>query len=153
MRVDPNLTNPTASPLVACAANYNALCADGSKSAGISSATAGVQVITPGGSSQYAAVIFISHGATGYGSYMAQAAPNSNYGSPILFPSTSTYPPCSPPVGYAQCNSAHNTLTKVYNAPEVVGAADPSDDILTFASRNILVSMFGNASCPTNCNW
>ena len=103
-------------------------------------------VTTPGGASQQAAVIFISHGSTGYGSYFAQAAPNANNGSALPFPSN--YGSCASG-SYAVCNGAQANTAQFYDAQTVVSTTNPYDDILAYADRNTLVSMLGNPGCNT----
>jgi len=106
---------------------------------------------TPNGtttpSSQSAAVIFVSHGALGFGSYFASSQQNFNDGYQLPFPSPVA---CSTLGGYAECNAQGIATTGVfYNAPTVTGGADPYDDMITFADRNMLLSMLGNGGCQT----
>jgi type II secretory pathway pseudopilin PulG len=103
-----------------------------------------ITITTPGGALQEAAVIFVSHGSTGYGSFVA-APRQSGY----LLPFASNYASCSAYGGYAQCNSAANNSTQFYDAPTVISNTDSYDDVLAYADRNTLVSMLGSGSCGT----
>jgi prepilin-type N-terminal cleavage/methylation domain-containing protein len=106
-----------------------------------------VQVITPGGSSATAAVIFVSYGAQGFGSFMASAQQMTTRGVRISFPSAST--PCAGTCfgGFAQCNASAKGF--FCDAPYTVDDTGvfAYDDQLAFADRNTLVSRFGNGSC------
>ncbi|MDR3424867.1 MAG: prepilin-type N-terminal cleavage/methylation domain-containing protein [Alphaproteobacteria bacterium] len=178
MRVDPALTNPancgTASN--SCS-NYifippTALCTTADYSSGYCAAQSGspvgysdkglckynlsaasnavpITVSTPNGTSQKAAVIFVSYGSTGYGSYVAslQQGWQMPFPSPPNNPSSATYNPCSAYSGYPKCNAAGTA--NFVDAMTVVGDTDPYDDVLAYADRNALVSMFGNGACNT----
>ncbi len=151
-------------PLCSCAAAVNGSCApnppgptsqQGLCTANLSKSTGAspISVITPGGATQTAAVIFVSHGLNGFGSYFASQVMGhySQNGSPLPFPAS--MPSCASG-GYAVCNGAIASPTaantnQFYNAPTVIGGSTPYDDILAFADRNSLVSMFGNGSCQT----
>ena len=108
------------------------------------SASNRISVTIPGGATQQAAVIFVSHGVNGYGSFFAQAVNVSSNGATLPF--SSEYASCAAS-GYAQCNAAGTT--QFYDAPAVIGASNPYDDILAYADRNALVSLLGNGSCQT----
>ncbi|MDD4615833.1 MAG: prepilin-type N-terminal cleavage/methylation domain-containing protein [Alphaproteobacteria bacterium] len=156
MRVDPALTNPEkpvpVPPTAPCTASdvSSNICsqlgasAKGLCKAGYSSADRIKVTNTGGGGEQQAAVIFISHGSTGYGSYVATP----KY-SDYLLPFASNYAECSPYGGYAQCNSAERNTAQYYDAPAVIGDTDSYDDVLAYADRNTLVSMLGNGACNT----
>jgi prepilin-type N-terminal cleavage/methylation domain-containing protein len=162
MRVDPALTSlPTSTttvfvpPTALCSATdaTNGYCTTaqaGSSSKGLCKsglATANrIAVTTVNGATQQAAVIFVSHGATGYGSFFAQPVLNGNNGSTLPF--SSGYAACSASGGYAQCNGRPNT-TQFYDSPSFIGDNDSYDDILAYADRNTLVSMLGNGGCAT----
>ncbi|MGE3623685.1 MAG: type II secretion system protein [Bdellovibrionales bacterium] len=128
------------------------------------SKTNSVSIFTPGGTTQKAAVIFISHGVNGYGSYfasaMADAANNMNgcrksfpgaTGAAGFCPPQPTCPAAGPSSCnnsaanscYAQCNAAGNN--KLVDAPP----GGNYDNLLIFADRNALVSMLNSASCQT----
>ena len=135
MRVDPALTiNFNVKP----PAGSSGLCASGL------STTNRISVTTPGGATQKAAVLFVSAGTTGYGAYFAQASSNANNGYTLPF--GTNYAACNAG-GYAQCNAAGTT--QFYDSPAYSGATDSYDDLLTYADRNTLVSLFGNGSCQT----
>lgn len=104
--------------------------------------------------SQPAAVIFVSHGSTGYGSCFAQAKFNANNNYRLPFPAN--YAACSTSGGYSKCNASAGAATcnakdttQFYDAQTTVGSVDPYDDVLAYADRNTLVSMFGNGACNT----
>ncbi len=122
----------------------------------LSSATGAIPIkvtTTKGGPEQKAAVIFISHGSTGYGSFIA--APGDSGCMP--FPPGSYYPPCNGTAGFAQCNAAvseydactPSASAHFYDMPIVASGTDLYDDILAYADRNTLVSMLGNGACNT----
>jgi hypothetical protein len=121
------------------------MCAPSGAGIGQLSKANSIAVATPGANSQFAAVIFVSYGANGYGSF---------YASPVLLhglngvaiPVPSNYPACSAG-GYAACNAAGTN--QFVDAPIVVTGNAPYDDVLAFADRNTLVSMLGNGSCQT----
>ncbi len=99
--------------------------------------------ITP--PSQQAAVIFISYGTTGFGSFFNTVQPNSNNGFRLPIPST--VPDCTNKTGFSRCNADGNAT--YIDAPAAMDGPDPYDDMLAYADRNTLVSMFGNGSCQT----
>ncbi|MBV8061531.1 MAG: hypothetical protein JO253_08430 [Alphaproteobacteria bacterium] len=118
------------------------------------STTGRINVMTPGASTQQAAVVFVSHGSGGYGAYINSLnASNFSYmGCRHLFPSNSNQQACTQTLdctdtrsglGAAKCN-ASGTATFV-NA----SAQQNYDDIMLFADRNTLVSWLGNGSCQT----
>jgi prepilin-type N-terminal cleavage/methylation domain-containing protein len=154
MRVDTALTNPTpifVPPTAPCttadvaSGQYGCTIVGSSVKglckSGLDSTNRITVITTGGGASQPAAVIFVSHGQTGYGSYVA--SPKALGGS---FPFSSNYAACSAN-GYAQCNAADSTT--FYDAPIVVSNTYSYDDVLAYADRNTLVSMLGNGACQT----
>jgi prepilin-type N-terminal cleavage/methylation domain-containing protein len=116
------------------------------------STTAGarpVHVITPGGSSQPAAVLFISYGAQGYGSFMASAQQEFVDGTRMSFPANSFACVNGCAGGFAQCNaSGTGTFCDAAYTVDNTGLFS-YDDVIAFADRNTLVSRFGNGSCQT----
>ncbi len=146
MRVDPFLTVKFTPTLPT---GTTGLC-----QAGLST-TRRINVSVPNGANQKEAVLFISHGSSGYGSYFAQAGASSNNAYPLPF--SGNYAACSASVGYAQCNSAsskyivstYNYATQYYDSPAYTGAGDSYDDLLTYADRNTLVALFGTFACQT----
>ncbi|HUY69187.1 MAG TPA: type II secretion system protein [Alphaproteobacteria bacterium] len=166
MRVDPALTvnpansaNPVgvvppfapctaadlaASPVTASCrlqgASQKGLCRTGLAAAGR------IDVTTPGNANpQQTAVIFVSYGAQGYGSFSASVNLTGTNGAQLPFPSS--MPACSASEGFTRCNAAGTT--QFVDAPITVGGGDPYDDLLAYADRNTLLSMFGNGSCQT----
>ncbi|MDD3030182.1 MAG: type II secretion system protein [Alphaproteobacteria bacterium] len=173
MRVDPaltNLANVVVPPTASCTASDVASGAYGCTTVGASvkglcmaasssnnSALSGVKVtsvtLSGLGATQYAAVLFLSHGSTGYGSYVATTKI-----SDYLRPFDSRFHACNPPTnGFAQCNSAEVNSGQFYDAPIIQNDADASesaaldfyDDLLAYASRNALISMLGNGACSS----
>lgn len=160
MRVDPALTNPVdviVPPTAPCTAQdvesssygcatvgaaIKGLCTPASGSSG--GEDSGVMVTTTGnGATQYAAVLFVSHGSTGYGAYIASPQENGDF---MDFPSS--FAPCNGIYGgYARCNSPKENSRHFYDAPSVVSDFDPYDNVLAYASRNVLISMLGNGAC------
>jgi hypothetical protein len=114
-------------------------------------ATSRINVANSGGGTQQAAVIFVSHGANGYGSYIADSA-GAN-GCRLQFPSAPEAClqalNCSSltGLGAAECNASNTT--QFVNASTVVSSTNPYDDVAVYADRNTLVSMLGNGSCQT----
>ena len=109
------------------------------------SAARPISVSTPSGGNQKVALVFVSHGSTGYGSYIARPK-QSGY----LLPFSSNYAACNPPYGgFSQCNSAERNSTQFYDAQSVISNDDSYDDILAYADRNTLISMLGNGACST----
>lgn len=112
-----------------------------------------VNVQTPGGAAQQAAVVFLSHGSTGYGAFLAGALAYEtgyNGGCRLNFPAVAAA--ClqnlscvSPANGaaYAACNA--DGKNQFFNA----AMQDGYDDMMAFADRNTLVSMLGNGACQT----
>ncbi|MFA5041263.1 MAG: type II secretion system protein [Bdellovibrionales bacterium] len=157
MRVDTGLTNPTPTvvPPTApcteadvtsgyCISSQIGFAVKGLCKKGTASSTVKVTTIMPSekGATQNAAVIFVSHGQAGYGSYAATPAKN---GNPLPFPSN--YLECSAYGGFARCNA--NDDVQFYDAPIVIGDTDPYDDVLAYADRNTLVSMLGSGACAS----
>ena len=154
MRVDPALTvsgfgsvtPPTAPCTAADLAAATPTCAQlNASQKGLCqaklSAAGRVNIQTPGGASQQAAVIFVSHGSKGYGSFQANAMPkliNFQNGSRMSFPAGFACPQ-----NPAVCN-ADGQNHFVNAMPQ-----DGYDDMLVFADRNALVSMLGNGACQT----
>jgi len=103
-----------------------------------------INVQTPGGPVQQAAVIFVSHGANGHGSFVAGAISNGLNGERLPFPGGSLG--CASGVA-EKCNADGDV--NFVNAPHAVGGTNPFDDSLAFMDRNNLVSMLGNGSCHT----
>jgi type II secretory pathway pseudopilin PulG len=115
-----------------------------------------ITVTAPSGGTQQAAVIFVSHGSNGYGSYVASALsnPNGTNGCRLQFPTVAQGCPqaLSCPAGAtglaaAECN-ASGTANFV-NAATQLNGSSTYDDLLAYADRNTLVSMFGNGACQT----
>ncbi|MDX2028815.1 MAG: prepilin-type N-terminal cleavage/methylation domain-containing protein [Alphaproteobacteria bacterium] len=100
--------------------------------------------VPPSEEPQFAAVIFVSHGVSGYGSFSANSFFNLNNGSRLPNPRAQS---CEASSGYGTCNS--NGDVHFVDAPSVATGLDPYDNILAFAGRDALVSMTGQGSCQT----
>lgn len=102
----------------------------------------------PQTATQQAAVIFVSHGVKGHGSFFANPSPGLNNGFRLPFP-PALYPvqTCSSTASFAICNADNNT--DYVDAPAVISKTDPYDNMLAFADRNMLVSMLGGGACQT----
>jgi prepilin-type N-terminal cleavage/methylation domain-containing protein len=123
------------------------LCEPSGTGPGLLSKANSIAVQTPGGAKQTAAVLFVSHGANGYGSFYANPV-NGAFGNGW----TLTFPPGTASCGvggYAECNSAATNSPLFYDAPPVTGGSAAYDDMLAYVDRNTLVSMLGNGSCQT----
>lgn len=120
-------------------ASQKGLCQPGLSNAGR------VSVATPGGTAQQAAVIFVSHGINGRGSFVASARFNGRNGTRQSFPSTQ--PDCSASTGFERCNA--DTNTAFVNATPVVSGTDPYDDLMIYADRNSFISLLGTGACQT----
>jgi prepilin-type N-terminal cleavage/methylation domain-containing protein len=165
MRVDPALTAVALGTIVpptsvctaadqaanpACTINTNrkGLCQPNLSSAKSAGA---VQITTPGGATQQAAVIFVSHGSTGYGAFQAAArgadAAFSNgcrYNFPGVAAACLQSLSCNTPavgIAYAECNA--NGQNRFVDAMTM----DGYDDMMAFADRNALISMLNNGAC------
>lgn len=106
-------------------------------------------VQTPNGTAspptQQEAIIFVSHGTSGFGSFFEQTLPSISNGQRLPFPSF--VPGCSATTGPARCNSNNDTI--FVDAQQAHDGVDVYDDMLAYADRNTLISMLGNASCQT----
>jgi len=107
------------------------------------STTNRITVQTVGGTTQQAAVIFVSTGASGYGSYRADPSASLSNGTQFNFPTS--IPACASG-GYARCNADGDAA--FVDASNITGSI--YDDMLVYADRNSLVSMLGNGACQTS---
>ncbi len=111
-----------------------------------------IKVSVPGGAAQDVAVIFVSHGADGYGAYVANATTALGglaNGARLSFPAA--LPACSPGTGFSRCNADNNA--QFTDAPLSTGSADPYDDMMIHAGRNALVAMLGGGSACQSSSW
>jgi len=156
MRVDPALTVLPNSPgsvfvppwaLCTAADASKGLCVKDTSSKGFCasglSKTNSVRVTTPMGATQYAAVIFVSHGKNGYGAYIADPITSGT----LAFPPQG-YAACTTTGGFARCNSTHSS-TQFYDAPAFTNDYDSYDGLLSYIDRNALVGMLGTGACST----
>lgn len=91
-----------------------------------------------------AAVVLVSHGANGYGSFFASPTHYVSTVSRMNFPSSAL--DCAGG-GYEQCNI--DSTTTFADTAQVIGDYQPFDDVLLYADRNGLVSYLGNPACQT----
>lgn len=151
MRVDPALTSSNLGsvipPTSLCTSSDSLPCITGQSRKGFCQpdlpTTGRINILTPGGARQQAAVIFVSHGANGYGAYYADPVANTGLNQHPAFKGSSTA--CSDDGGYERCNA--NGDTSFVQASLTPDAVDPYDDLLAFADRNTLVTLLGNPAC------
>lgn len=91
------------------------------------------------------AVLFVSHGANGYGAYLPAPPPGSNAcrNTRLSFPADAT---CATPSNLELCNEKCRVPDNLFYQAE---RGETFDDILTYADRNALVSMLGTAACTS----
>ncbi|MEJ0063355.1 MAG: type II secretion system protein [Alphaproteobacteria bacterium] len=90
-----------------------------------------------------AAVVFVSHGANGYGAYYARQGANCaawRYG----FPSNAR--PC---VGGKESETCNDECKTPDNNFFLMDRGDNFDDVIVYADRNALVSYLGTGACGT----
>lgn len=107
-------------------------------------ATDRITVNLPNSASATAAVIFVSHGANGYGAYRPQTSPSQCVNWRLPFPSD--VPACTNTRGRERCNDECVTPGHAFWVAE---RSEYFDDVIVHAGRNALVSLFGNAACTT----
>jgi len=148
MHIDPTLASPIACSNADIVANVTGCSKGDATVSGLCRAN-----LSPSGSpiivnfrvptTAKAAVIFVSHGANGYGAYRTQQTTDTakwRYDIPT---------PCKPLLGQTEaCNSksADNRNDQSFWYDE---RGNNFDDVLTYADRNALVSLFGTAACTT----
>ncbi len=146
MRIDPDLAAPqpqTCAPGVPCAplSPLAGLCA-GTLAAG----TQSPHVRTPPDKiGARAAIVIVSHGPNGFGAYRTWPyAPALNAAHPAY---NGTAPSCATPNGSETCNADGNAD---FTAPDpTFTPSSQNDDVVVFAGRNALVSLFGTIACQT----
>ena len=124
--------------------------------ANLSSAKTYPAVTVTSGATQNEAVIFVSHGAHGYGSFVAGASNAGCNGTRLLFPSlggracTAQMFTCTSTAGLgaAECNASGTA--QFIDALQTANGSATYDDMLLYADRNALVAMAGSGSaCQT----
>ena len=147
MRVDPTLTSPSNVVIDQSSVTIPPSGSQGLCSSSLTHNTNSISIQTPSGATQKAAVIFVSHGANGYGSFIADALATGLNGLQLPFP-TSVSSPCDT-TSYEQCNASLSA--NFVNAPTVHDATGTTtyDDLMTFLDRNNLVALFGTTVCTT----
>ncbi len=96
------------------------------------------------GASAAAAVVFVSHGANGYGAYRQQ--PSSAQCTDWRLPFLTGGAACSNPLGRERCNDKCQSPNHTFWLLE---RSERFDDVIVHIGRNALVSLFGNAACTT----
>ncbi len=91
------------------------------------------------------AVLFVSHGANGYGAYLPAPTVSGNpcRNTRQSFPADAA---CATPSNLELCNDKCRVPDNQFYQVE---RGEKFDDILTYADRNALVSMFGTAACTS----
>ncbi len=155
MRVDPALTinfgvvPPTAlcvagdtTPSCVTGESRKGLCQDGA----LMSKVNRVSITTAGGGTQQAALLFLSHGANGFGAFKADPAVSAGTNAHPAFSGGLT--PCSATGGFERCNA--NGDAAFIEAPFSNDPTTPYDDVLLYVGRDALVSSLGNPACQTS---
>lgn len=151
MHVDPALTNPTpcsateiASETPGCSKNdrlQNGYCKAESRSDPALQQRIRIRYQNAGNGT--ASVLFLSHGANGYGAYVKKpqslADPCDN--SRMNFPAGARCP--------GSAEACNNKCLSPDNQFYEIQRGETFDDILAYADRNALVSMLGSGSCTT----
>ncbi len=145
MRVDPALTINfgTAPPASVCLSSDPSPCVHGESRKGLCqenlSSANRISVKTRTGSLIKAAILFVSHGKNGKGSFR-------HFGSGFIR-TDSFSPPCAKLRGFEHCNADGNNdfVDGLYSNGEFA----TFDDHLRYLGRDALVSYLGNAACQT----
>ncbi len=151
MRIDPALAINfgVTPPTTQCLPSDPFPCVQGESRKGLCQANLSnsnrINIITPGSATTQAAVLVLSHGANGYGSYHSD--PNANDGVDTHPSFTGSLAPCSTNGGYERCNA--NGDRDFINASVSNDPRAYFDDSLRFLDRNALVSYLGNGACQT----
>jgi prepilin-type N-terminal cleavage/methylation domain-containing protein len=149
MRIDPTLAINfgVVPPTSLCLSSDPPPCVTGASKKGLCQPTltnvSRPSVLTQNGSRQQAAVIFVSHGANGYGAYHADPLANDGEDNHPAYQGPATA--CSDIGGYERCNADGDqnfVLGETIHDPIA-----PFDDQLVFLDRNSLVSYLGNPAC------
>ena len=151
MRVDPALTVNfgVVPPTSLCLSSDPLPCVTGQSRKGLCqpslSAANRINILTQGGMRQMAALLFVSHGANGFGSYHADPLANDGENGHPVYQGPATA--CSDTAGLERCNADGNAgfvLGEATNDPVA-----PFDDQLVFLDRNALISYLGNPACQS----
>jgi type II secretory pathway pseudopilin PulG len=152
MRIDPALAINfgVVPPTAPCTASDPLPCTLGASQKGLCTAslatTNRIQITIPGSAiTQQAALLFVSHGANGYGSYRAGTTyiGQTNAHPPYKGPATA----CSAAGGFEKCN-VDSTLSFT-DAQRTDDESAPFDDVLVYMDRNVLVASLGSGVCET----
>jgi prepilin-type N-terminal cleavage/methylation domain-containing protein len=157
MRVDPALTAAfgivppfaSCSTGTACVSSTSAV--NGFCKVGID-ATNRINVVTPPSTTQQkAAILFLSHGANGFGAYVRKEVVDGANPSLIGFPAGTSS--CASG-GREACNANAEgaddaNRPSFYNATFVVSDANGFDDLMVYLDRNGLAAFFGNGACAS----
>lgn len=144
MHVDTSLTNRACSDADITARKPHCLSADKMLCSMAFPSTTSPTVNFLSTASTKAAVVFVSHGANGYGAYRPQPAASTDAcrNTRFSFPATTV---CAPST-VEMCNDVCASTSTAF---WLVDRTDRFDDSLTYADRNALISLFGSAACTT----
>jgi type II secretory pathway pseudopilin PulG len=157
MRIDPTLTSNPIAPAIVAERPPTSPCTAADITAAVPSCTlvgmaqkglcqngltttTRVQIQTPGGATQQAAVLYLSHGENGRGAFNLDNA-GTRYAIPTAVPA------CSAGAGHERCNADGDRI--YVHSGWRVDDTDPFDDVLSYLDRNNLVSFLGQATCQT----
>lgn len=152
MRVDRALTTVTGivPPTAPCTTNTPP-CVQGQSRQGLCAAslansTTYATVNTVGGTGQKAAVVFVSHGANGFGAYGRDLIGDIGEMTHPAFPDGAT--DCASG-NYEQCNADDDEDGIFYQASYSTDPATLFDDVLLYLNRKSLITYLGNAACQS----
>jgi len=151
MRVDPALTInfDVVPPTSLCLPGDPLPCVQGESRKGLCQpslpATNRINVLTPAGATQQAAILFLSHGANGYGAFYADATTNTGSDLHPVFRGAAAA--CTSTGGFERCNA--NNDRDFVNASFSNDPTTAFDDQLAFLARNTLITALGNPACQT----
>lgn len=151
MRIDPYLATNFAvvPPTAPCLASDPQPCTLGASQKGLCRAAISplgtpVSVAIPGGATQSAALLFLSHGPNGFGAFNASPMGGAGMNAhDYRGPATS----CTTSGGFELCNADGNA--SFVDAPASADPNDPFDDQLVYMDRNALIASLGQGACDT----
>lgn len=156
MRVDPYLTSaslaivPPNAPctdadttLSICSSDQKSFRQKGFCKAGLKSLGTPITVQSTLSATQYAAVLFVSHGADGYGAFRQNQKKTTHPSFPA--DSSGSVPTCT--TRSEVCNADDDATFKIdYQSPDPLVQFD---DLFQYADRNALVTLLGGQACET----
>lgn len=151
MRIDPALAINfgVVPPTSICLSSDPLPCVQGESRKGLCQgslpSTNRITVTTPGATVQQAAILFLSHGANGFGAY--HAGPLTNDGTNDHPAFTGGLTPCSATGGFERCNANSDAAFISGEGSNI--AVSSFDDQLRYLGRDALVAYLGNVACQT----